>query len=417
MRLIIKNAIIVDPKGPHHQMTTDLVIENGVIQQSGNITDIKNEDQVYHAENLHVSPGWFDTSVGFGEPGFEERESLANGLKTAALSGFTGVGVQPNTSPVGDHQSIVRFIKDASKNTATETFPIGALTKESLGKDLAELLDMKEAGAVAFGDYQKNISNTNILKIALQYAKDFDALILAFSMDEHLKGKGVVNEGAVSTRLGLKGIPTIAEEIMIARNLKLLEYTGGRLHIPTISTMGSVELIKKAKEKGLKVTCSVAISQLGLNDSELNHFETKYKILPPLRDEETRLALLKAVEENTIDCVTSDHNPIDIEFKKIEFDLAKDGSIGLESVFGVLNSLFKIDTTIHQLISGREVFGLKVPHIAVGQQANLTLFNPEGSWTFEEKHILSKSKNCAFIGKTMKGEVYGVYNNQKLQVQ
>ncbi|MFN3640614.1 MAG: dihydroorotase, partial [Flavobacterium sp.] len=351
------------------------------------------------------------------EPGFEERETLANGLKTAALSGFTGVAVQPNTSPVADHQSIIRFIKDASKHTATETFPIGALTKESVGKDLAELLDMKEAGAIAFGDYQKNISNANILKIALQYAKDFDALILAFSMDEHLKGKGVVNEGAVSTRLGLKGIPTIAEEIMIARNLKLLEYTGGKLHIPTISTMGSIELIEKAKEKGLKVTCSVAISHLGLNDSELNHFETKYKILPPLRDEETRLALLKAVEEDIIDCVTSDHNPIDVEFKKMEFDLAKDGSIGLESNFGMLNKLFTMDTSIHQLISGRKVFGLEIPHIAVGQKANLTLFNPEGSWTFEEKHILSKSKNCAFVGKTMKGEVYGVYNNQKLQVK
>jgi len=416
MRLIIKQATLVDPQGPNHLKTTDILVENGTIKQLGQITP-QDGDQVYEADNLHVSPGWFDTSVCLGEPGYEDRETLANGLLVAALSGFTGVAVQPNTLPVADNQSVIRLIKQASKNTATEAYPIGALTKESAGKDMAELLDMQEAGAIAFGDYQKNLSNANLLKIALQYAQDFQALIIAFSMDEHLKGKGVVNEGITATRLGLKGIPGLAEEIMIARNLAILEYTGGQLHLPTLSTIGSLELVKKAKDKGLQVSCSVSISQLGLHDGVLDGFDTRYKLMPPLRDEATQNALRKAVKEGLMDCVTSDHNPMNIEHKKIEFDLAVDGSIGLESAFGVMNSLFGLETTIQQLINGRNIFGMNNPQLQEGATANLTLFNPEGQWTFEKQHILSKSKNAAFLGKEMKGKVYGVYNNQKLVVR
>lgn len=416
MRLIIKQATLVDPQGPNHLKTTDILVENGIIKHLGQITP-QDGDQIYEADNLHVSPGWFDTSVCLGEPGYEDRETLANGLQVAALSGFTGVAVQPNTVPVADNQSVIRLIKQASKNTATEAYPIGALTKESAGKDMAELLDMQEAGAIAFGDYQKNLSNANLLKIALQYAQDFQARIIAFSMDENLKGKGVVNEGITSTRLGLKGIPGLAEEIMVARNLAVLEYTDGRLHLPTLSTTGSLELVKKAKEKGLQVSCSISISQLGLHDGVLDGFDTRYKLMPPLRDEATQKALRKAVEEGLIDCVTSDHNPIDIEHKKMEFDLAMDGSIGLESAFGVMNSLFGLETTIQQLTNGRKIFGMEIPHLKEGATANLTFFNPEGQWTFEKQHIRSKSKNAAFLGKEMKGTVYGVFNNQKLVVQ
>jgi dihydroorotase len=416
MRLIIKQATLVDPQGPNHLKTTDILVENGIIKQLDQITP-QDGDQIYEADNLHVSPGWFDTSVCLGEPGYEDRETLANGLQVAALSGFTGVAVQPNTVPVADNQSVIRLIKQASKNTATEAYPIGALTKESAGKDMAELLDMQEAGAIAFGDYQKNLSNANLLKIALQYAQDFKARIIAFSMDENLKGKGVVNEGITSTRLGLKGIPGLAEEIMVARNLAVLEYTGGQLHLPTLSTTGSLELVKKAKDKGLQVSCSVAISQLGLYDGVLDGFDTRYKLMPPLRDEATQKALRKAVEDGLIDCVTSDHNPIDIEHKKMEFDLAMDGSIGLESAFGVMNSLFGLETTIQQLTNGRKIFGMEIPHLKEGATANLTFFNPEGQWTFEKQHIRSKSKNAAFLGKEMKGTVYGVFNNQKLVVQ
>jgi dihydroorotase len=414
--LIIKQATLVHPQGPNHLKTTDILVENGIIKQLGHIIP-QDADQVYEADNLHVSPGWFDTSVCLGEPGYEDRETLANGLLVAALSGFTGVAVQPNTIPVADNQSVIRLIKQASKNTATEAYPIGTLTKESAGKDMAELLDMQEAGAIAFGDYQKNLSNANLLKIALQYAQDFQALIIAFSMDEHLKGKGVVNEGITATRLGLKGIPGLAEEIMIARNLAILEYTGGQLHLPTLSTIGSLELVKKAKDKGLQVSCSVSISQLGLHDGVLDGFDTRYKLMPPLRDEATQNALRKAVKEGLMDCVTSDHNPMNIEHKKIEFDLAVDGSIGLESAFGVMNSLFGLETTIQQLINGRNIFGMNNPQLQEGATANLTLFNPEGQWTFEKQHILSKSKNAAFLGKEMKGKVYGVYNNQKLVVR
>lgn len=416
MRLIIKQATLVDPQGPNHLKTTDILVENGIIKQLGQIT-LQDGDQVFEADNLHVSPGWFDTSVCLGEPGYEDRETLANGLQVAALSGFTGVAVQPNTVPVADNQSVIRLIKQASKNTATEAYPIGALTKESAGKDMAELLDMQEAGAIAFGDYQKNLSNANLLKIALQYAQDFKARIIAFSMDENLKGKGVVNEGVASTRLGLKGIPGLAEEIMIARNLSILEYTGGQLHLPTLSTINSLELVKKAKDKGLQVSCSVSIFQLGLHDGVLDGFDTRYKLMPPLRDEATQKVLIKAVEDGLIDCVTSDHNPIDIEHKKMEFDLAMDGSIGLESAFGVMNSFFGLETTIQQLTNGRKIFGEDIPHLKEGATANLTFFNPVGQWTFEKQHIRSKSKNAAFLGKEMKGTVYGVFNNQKLVVR
>lgn len=416
MRLIIKQATLVDPQGPNHLKTTDILVENGIIKQLGQVTP-RADDQVYETDNLHVSPGWFDTSVCLGEPGYEDRETLANGLQVAALSGFTGVAVQPNTVPIADNQSVIRLIKQASKNTATEAYPIGALTKESTGKDMAELLDMQEAGAIAFGDYQKNLSNANLLKIALQYAQDFQARIIAFSMDENIKGKGVVNEGITSTRLGLKGIPGLAEEIMVARNLAVLEYTDGRLHLPTLSTIGSLELVKKAKEKGLQVSCSVSISQLGLHDGILDGFDTRYKLMPPLRDETTQKALRKAVKDGLIDCVTSDHNPIDIEHKKMEFDLAMDGSIGLESAFGVMNSIFGLETSIQQLTNGRKIFGLEIPQLREGAVANLTLFNPEGQWTFEKQHIRSKSKNAAFLGKEMKGTVYGVFNNQKLVVR
>jgi len=273
---------------------------------------------------------------------------------------------------------------------------------------------MKNAGAVAFGDYGKNCTNANLLKIGLQYVQDFDGLVIAFSQDEKIKGNGVAHEGIVSTRLGLKGIPTLAEELVIARNLFLLEYTGGKLHIPTVSSTKSVALIKEAKAKGLNVTCSVAVHQLVLTDEKLDGFDTRVKVSPPLRDLNTRNNLIQGVLDGTIDMITSDHNPIDIEHKKMEFDQAKNGSIGLESAFGALVNVLPLEVIIAKLTNGKDTFGIENTAIKEGAKADLTFFNPTTEWTFNKENILSKSKNSAFLGEKMKGKVYGIYNNRKL---
>ncbi|OYQ43814.1 dihydroorotase [Flavobacterium cyanobacteriorum] len=413
MNLIFKNAAIIDRNSPYNGKSADIQVQDGIITKIGSITEVSGHE-VIELPGLHISGGWFDTSVSFGEPGFEDRETIANGLYVAAKSGFTDVAVQPNGIPVADKQADIAFLKSKAQGHATSLHPIGALTKGSEGKDIAELFDMKNAGAVAFGDYNKPIADANLLKIALQYAQDFDALIIAFSQDDKIKGKGVVHEGKISTRLGLKGIPPIAEELQVARNLLLLEYTGGKMHIPTITTSKSVQLIQEAKAKGLQVTCSVAVHNLVLTDEVLTGFDTRYKVLPPLRTEVERNALIEGVSDGTIDIITSDHNPVDIENKKMEFDLAKDGTIGLETAFGALMGVLPADTIVEKFTAAKRIFNIDAPAIAEGEKASFTLFTTQGSRIFTNRDILSKSKNTAFLGRELIGKVYGIYNNGKL---
>lgn len=415
MKVLIKEAHIIAPGSVYHDQILDLKIKNGVIEKLGNDLAMDDCSEV-KIPNLKVSIGWFDSSVSFGEPGFEDRETIENGLQVAAQSGFTGVALQPNALPVIDNQSQIFFVKQKAAQSATSLYPIGALTKNSEGTDLAELYDMKNAGAIAFGDYNASISNANLFKIGLQYVQDFDGLILSFCQDEKIKGNGVANEGVVSTRLGLKGIPSLAEELIVARNLFLLEYTGGKLHIPTISSTKTVALIKEAKQKGLQVTCSVSVHHLTLTDEVLTTFDSRYKVSPPLRSESDRLALIEGVLDGTIDCITSDHNPIDIEHKKMEFDLAKNGTIGLESAFGALMTVLPIEVIVQKLTAARSIFDLQQPEIKEGAQANLTLFTTDEKWTFSKESILSKSKNSAFLGFEMNGNVVGIFNNDKLVI-
>ena len=414
MNLIIRAAKIIDLKSPYHNQIVDVQINDSIIEKIG--VDLPNPAQYkeINLPHLHLSEGWFDSSVSFGEPGFEDRETIANGLQVAAKSGFTGVALQPNSLPIIDNQSQIYFVKNKAQGFATELFPIGALTKNSEGKDLAELYDMKNAGAIAFGDYNKNLDNANLLKIGLQYVHDFDGLVIAYAQDAAIKGNGVANEGIVSTRLGLKGIPNLAEELQITRNLFLLEYTGGKLHIPTLSTAKSVELIREAKAKGLQVTCSVAVHHLVLTDEKLDQFDTRYKVTPPLRTDFDRKALLAGILDNTIDMITSDHNPMDIEHKKMEFDGAKNGTIGLESAFGALLNVLPLEKTIEKLTSGKSTFGIKNNTLVEGALANLTLFNPDEKWLFTKEAIGSKSKNSSFLNEPMTGKVYGIYNQGKL---
>ncbi|MFL9843303.1 dihydroorotase [Flavobacterium rhizosphaerae] len=413
MNLIFKNAVIVDKNSPYNMQAKDIQVENGIIKKIDTvINDVGYE--VISLNNLHISTGWFDSSVNFGEPGYEDRETIANGLDVAAKSGFTDVALQPTANPVADKQADIAFLVNKAQHTATALHPIGALTKESAGKDLAELYDMKNAGAIAFGDYNKPLADANLMKIALQYVQDFDGLVIAFSQDEKIKGKGVVHEGIVSTRLGLKGIPALAEELQIARNLYLLEYTGGKLHIPTISTARSVQLIKEAKQKGLTVTCSVAVHNLLLTDDVLEEFDSRYKVAPPLRTKAERKALVDGVLDGTIDIITTDHYPVDIENKKLEFDLAKDGTLGFESAFGALMKMLPLEVIVDKLTAAGPVFGFAGNTITEGVNASFTLFNPGGNWTFSRRDILSKSKNSAFLGQELTGRAYGIYNRDKL---
>ena len=414
MKIIIREAKIIDAESPFHNKTMDILIVDGFIKKIGkSLPNTEKADEI-KLENLHLSQGWFDSSVSLGEPGFEERETIANGLNVAAKSGFTTIALQPNSYPIIDNQSQINFVINKAKDFATQLFPIGALTKGSEGKDMTDLFDMKNAGAVAFGDYNKSLDNANLLKIALQYVQDFDGLIIAFAQDNNIKGSGVANEGMVSTRLGLKGIPNLAEELQIERNLFLLEYTGGKLHIPTISTAKSVQLIKNAKAKGMNISCSVAVHNLVLIDEKLEGFDTRYKVSPPLRTEVDRKALIAGILDNTIDMITSDHNPIDIEHKKMEFDLAKNGTIGLETAFGALLNVLPLEKVIEKLTTGKNRFGIENFSIEEGNKANITLFNPEGKTTFTKENILSKSKNSAFLGMELKGKAYGIYNQEKL---
>ena len=414
MNILIKSATIIDSKSNFHNKTQDVLVEKGnIVKIAKTIKNPKNYKEI-RLDNLHISQGWFDSSVCFGEPGYEERETIENGLKTAASSGFTAVAVNSNTNPVIDSNSNVTFLKSKSEGNIVDLFPIGALTVGCKGVDLAELYDMQNAGAVAFNDYKKPTTNANLIKLALQYASGFNGLICSFPQDNSIAGIGVMNEHVTSTTLGLKGIPNLSEELQIARDLFLLEYAGGKLHIPTISTAKSVELIRDAKKKKLNVSCSVAIHNLFFTDDVLKDFNTNYKVLPPLRTQTDIDALIEGVKDGTIDMVTSDHNPLDIEHKNVEFDHASSGTVGLESAFGALQSIFTLKKTIEILCKGKERFGVGINPISIGNKLNITLFNPSLNNTFSIKDLVSKSKNTIFEDQNLKGSVYGVIANRQV---
>jgi len=414
MKIVLKSATIVDSSSAHHGKQRDVLIVNGTIEKIANSIPAADGIKEISLKNLHISQGLFDSSVSFGEPGFEERENIDNGLKTAAYSGFTSVAVNSNSYPVADSKGHIKFLKSKAENNAVNLYPIGALTFGGKGIDLAELYDMKSEGAISFYDYKNPIANANLLKIALQYCQGFDGLVQSFPFEKSVARNGVVNEELSGTRLGLKGIPALSEELQIIRDLYILEYTGGKLHIPTISTKKSVALIKDAKKKGLNVSCSVSIFNLVLTDSVLEDFDTNYKLLPPLRTNEDVKALIKGLKDGTIDGVTSDHNPLDVERKNVEFDRADFGSIGLESCFGALNNILGVDKTITALTRLKGVFGIPEVKIEEGKIAELTLFTPDETWTFTKDDITSTSKNAALLGAKLKGKAYGIISNNNL---
>ncbi|NEV94223.1 dihydroorotase [Psychroflexus sp. YR1-1] len=407
---LLKSAKILDPESSYHLQTKDILVEDGVITK---IEDsLLNADQILSFKNLHVSCGFFDSSVSFGEPGFEERETLANGVITARKSGFTSFLLNPNLNPVTDTNSAVKFLQQQIDPQLIDIKPLGALTKGFDGKNLAELYDMQMAGAVGFYDFKTPVADANLFKIALQYMKSFEGLLFSYPQDKYIAGRAQVNEDEFTTYIGLKGIPNLAEELQIARDLYILEYTGGKLHIPNLSTKASVELIKKAKAKGLQVTCSVALPHVFFTSDMLESFDSKYKILPPLRTQKDTEALKNAVKDGVIDMLTCDHEPMDEEHKALEFENASYGSIGLESAFSVVNTLFGAEKASELLTKPKTNFGLQTSKIDLKQRADLSLFDPDSEYTFQKQHIFSKTKNSIFLGESLKGKVFGsIYND------
>ena len=418
MNVLLKSAILVDVTNPKlHRKKRDILVKNGIIAQIAARINAPASVKIIERPNLHVSPGWFDSSVSFGEPGFEERETISTGLQVAASSGFTDIVLNPNTHPIPDSSGAIVFLKEKNNDTATRLYPLGAVTVQSEGKELAELYDMKNAGAVGFYDYKKPIANSNLIKIALQYTQVFNGLVLSFPLDRQISVNGIVHEGSVSTKLGLKGIPGLAEELQIARDISILEYAEGTLHIPTISTAHSVSLIAGAKKKGLDISCSVAIHNLWFTDELLDGFDSNTKVMPPLREQKDIDSLRKALRDGIVDMATTDHTPIDIEEKRVEYDNAAYGTLGLETAFGILNQIFDTQDAVEILTRGYERFGLQRPEIAVGQPARLSLFDPDPDYIYSEQDILSTSKNSLYLGQTLKGKVYGVVSNNKVVIK
>jgi len=415
MNLLIKQATVIDSTSPHNGRVVDILIEKGVITQIKKSIVPEKGIKTIEAEGLHVSAGWLDMQVNFCDPGYEHKETLSNGLRSAAKGGFTSVCLMSGTNPPLHNKAQIEYVANRAKDDLVDVLPIGTLSHNQEGKDLSEMYDMKISGAVAFSDYKKSTKDAGLILRALQYSQNINSFIITHCDDKTISHDGLVNEGITSTKLGLKGIPALAEEIMLQRNIQILEYTGGKMHIPTISTKGSVELIKKAKAKKLNITCGVAAYNLLLDDSELEGFDTNYKVNPPLRTKDDIDALKKGLADGVIDVIVSDHAPQDIESKDLEFDHADNGMIGLESCFGVLNMALSSKLSLENIIdtltkNPRTILGLDALSIKEGAEANLTLFNPTKKYLFGKSHIVAANKNSGIIGKELKGVVIGVVN-------
>jgi len=418
MKILIKSTKIIDSSSKHNNKVCDVLINNNKIEKIAKSIQIDSNTKIFKSENLHLSQGWFDMHVNFGQPGFEQRETINNGLKSAAHGGFTEVLLMPNTQPAIDNSTMVEFIKGYNKDSIVTIQVAGTITKDQKGENIVEMHDMINSGCLAFTDDKKSIQSNELMKIALLYIKNTKSLIMNFPNDKKLQNKGVINEGVISTNLGLKGIPNIAEEMMIDRDITLSCYTDSKIHESYISTQKSVEKIKYAKEKGINISADVAVHNIFLTEDKVNNFDSRYKVLPPLRTEQDNKAIINGLKDGTIDAITSDHNPYEIETKKIEFDNAAFGIIGLESLFGLIIKNLEKHLDLHQIIekisaNPRNILGIQNHSIEEGNIANITLFNPKIEWDFTEKNIISKSKNSPFIGEKLKGKALAIYNNNK----
>jgi dihydroorotase len=351
----------------------------------------------------------------YQDPGDEYKEGLSNGLRVAAAGGFTAVALSPDTVPPVDNKGLVEYLINRSKGSGVRVVPIGGASKKLKGESMSEMYDMYQAGARGFGDGKRSIAESGLLKRALLYTAQFNAPVLHFPYDQNLLPNGQINEGELSTSLGLKGIPSISEEMIVRRDLTLLEYTKGKLHLGPLSSARSIELVNKAKTRGADVTCEVGVANLVFNEGRLSDFDTTYKVLPPLRDEENRRELIEAFRQGEIDVISSDHCPEDEEHKKVEFDLANFGMATQELFFPLVNAVLGGEVEMDKLVASfstrpREILGLDLPEIREGQVADLVVFDPEAA--FEPEKFISKGFNLPAVEKGLKGKVIRTIFNE-----
>lgn len=417
MKLLIKQAQVIAPSSPLNGKKQDILIENGKITRiADSITG--QADQVISEEGICVSPGWMDIFADFADPGQEYRETIETGARAAAAGGFTDVMLIPNTSPVTDTKAQADYLVQKGKQTPVNIHPIAAITRKTEGKDLAEMYDMHQAGAIAFGDGIHPVQSAGLLLKALQYVKTIDGTVIQLPDDNSIGANGLMNEGIVSTRMGLPGKPIVAEELMVARDIKLARYTESRLHFTGISSPKSLEYIKRGKEGGIQISCSITPYQAFFCDEDLAGYNTHLKLNPPLRTRNDMMAIRQALLDGSIDCIASHHLPQHWDGKACEFEYARYGMISLETMFAVVTTIGLDPQTFVQMqaVNARRLFGLPVPEIAEGADACLTIFAPAAAFTPDEKNIRSKSKNSPFTGMPLKGKVIGIVNKAQVHL-
>ncbi len=420
MKILIQQAQITDVNSPFNGTRQDLLIENGFITQIGQLNNIQ-ADHTISSPNLHISIGWVDTFAHFCDPGLEHKETIETGIEAAAAGGYTEVMILPHTAPAITGKSQVEYILKRAENKKVKIHPLGALSKNIEGKDLAEMYDMQKAGAVAFTDGLKPLQSGGLMLKALQYVKAFNGIVIQISDDSTIGYKGLMNEGIKSTQLGLPGKPMIAEEIPAARDLSLLSYTESRLHLTGISSPKTIELIQHAKAGGQDISCSVTPAHLFFTDDDLADYDTNLKMYPPLRTADVQSELRSAVLNGSIDCIASHHIPHEYDSKVCEFDHAEPGMIALETAYAATQTALGNDLTPEKWVklvcdTPRKIYGLSQPVIDINQPTNITLFDPTVGFTFTQNDIQSKSSNSPYVGKELKGKVIGTILNQHLHI-
>lgn len=415
---ILSQVKVIQPESKFHGQTVDIEIQNGTIKAVA--SKIEGAERI-ELKGTAVSTGWLDLRAHFEDPGNEIREDLLSGLKAAAKGGFTHVAINPATTPPIDNKASVEYIARKSALAGVTALPIGTITEGRKGENIGELYDMHTAGAVAFSDDQQTIDNPSILLRALQYTVPFKGKVMQFAMDRNLAGSGTVNEGPVATYLGLKGIPDLAETTVLQRDIEIANYVGAGIHFQAISTAKGCEILSEARKENKKITADVTAQHLIFSDEAIKQFDPNYKVLPPLGTETDRQGLIQAIKNGTIGVICSDHRPIDVEHKDVDFQQATPGVIAVQTLFPALNAALGdelgIDVIIEKLTTGpRAVLDLELPLIEAGHAADLTLFEESEEWTLTTNDLRSKSKNSPYIGQNMKGRVKGIVNGPHFEI-
>lgn len=419
-KLLIKNAHVIDLSEKLDD-NLSIIIENNKITDITKSTPGSFKGETIDADKSVVMPGFFDMHVHLREPGREDEETIASGSLAAANGGFTGLACMPNTEPAIDSQEVINFISEQASDLLVDIHPVASITKERQGKELAPIAEMVEAGAVAISDDGSPVMNAEVMRRALEYSKMFGIPVLGHEEDTNLSKNRHMHEGFYSTKLGIQGIPSISEEAIIARDIMLTEYTSGKFHVCHISTKGGVELVRKAKEDGISVTCEVTPHHFTLTDQAVESFDTNTKMSPPLRSDEDRAALIEGIKDGTIDVIATDHAPHSIEEKEAEYIFAPFGIIGLETAIGLIitelynKKIISLKDIYNLCVANpRKILNLYIPKIKKGEQANITLFDCSKNWKFNHTDSYSKSNNSPFIDRSLSGKSIAVINKGKI---